>query len=420
MFASAPLPISSVGALLGCMPCLHRPTMPSLPMNSSQKKISSNRGRQGCSGIFAMLLAALFLSGLPAAATVVEAPAIVVDTGLITSRELSGGVDWLDANTLAVTAPIADRPFYFRKLVTFDLRSKEIRTLFPLGFLDCVNRTDGIVGVSIGDLSKSLEGGSTASDPVQKFFRWNAARQKLDNVRVDASKWHPQLCRSMAPEDAKRHALEMGRDTVRFLEGRDGTIKWESGIPDVSVTRAPESSFPLTLHRPGVKPMQLDARSDEIGLAPLYLPFLKSYMLLSGQAALGGVFNFRGTETSQLPVVLMTKAGAISRLRVSAELMEHFAKVRANGSATVIPSAAGQLTVALTKWSKHGAGIFLATEGATARIWCNPSPTEPEPTCEIRQVAAISPDGCKIAFDSDFPRGKQWEPTIRIVELCKK
>jgi hypothetical protein len=334
------------------------------------------------------------------AGRVTDAPAPEWDTGLPVIEQVPGRSAWLDADTIAVTTfsePRAQVPWMVRRIVAADVRTRTAATIVPKGFLDCTNPALGLVGLQVGDLESRFAVRSTAPAAVQRFMLWDAARHAVGPATADyATGWHAASCLKPAPEDVASNEWWEGNRAVRYLQPKDGIVKW--GIGE---SGRPEGPW---LQNGGRRTM-LDVSTTDLAKQVRYLPFRHAYQLVDGRY--GGVAHL------DTPLVLLTPEGKLVKTPLPASLRQALDAVNPvavsfavkNGLLVQVPGPAAQ-----------GGGLYLAQGDQAHRVWCTAgSPGAAE--CRIDQALEISPDGCKVAFDARSPAGGG-VPTLRVLDLC--
>jgi hypothetical protein len=74
----------------------------------------------------------------------------------------------------------------------------------------------------------------------------------------------------------------------------------------------------------------------------------------------------------------------------------------------------------------NGGGLYLVQGEQSHRIWCTATPSPGQAAgadaCTMSQAPAVSPDGCRIAFDARpagaIANGYPASPTVKVLTLC--
>lgn len=339
---------------------------------------------------------------------VTDAALPVFDTRVPFASRL-GSMLWLDANTLAITTS-RDNEFWSGTTVAVDVAARSAAVILEHGFLNCAS--DGLVAMTKGSLARHYAGGLAkpgAPDPVNVFYRWNAAARRLESEEPDSKpNWSWHICAPTRAQDLRRALISYYGHNVRYLQARDGVLQW-----DAEVFSRDKPPPPLFLAKPGSAPIPVDADASEIALRPAYLSFNDQYLLTAGRFVIGGAIDHNGKMVDQLPAITMTRDGKVGRQMLPASLKAAFQTYVKRGGAdgNTQPTAAG-LLVNNGGWPATGGGLYLGQGDKARRVWCVPSEHSSE-TCALESLE-LSPDGCQIAFVAQHDRPK----TVKIIRLC--
>ena len=348
-------------------------------------------------------------------ATPTDAPLDVVDTGIAVITQIPGRFAWLDNDTLAITTfadPAAKAPWMLRRIVAWDASAHTTGVLVPRGFIDCVEAGHRLVSLDVGDLESRFAIGSHAAPSVQQFALWDAAARKLAPAPSDIkAAWHPSACLKPAPEDLAVHDLLASKKAVRYLQPEHGTLSWgaldENGHPGGPMLVTPRKKIALAL---GINEISHEVR---------WLEFRKAYQVSPG------LHDRQGEPPQDAPLVTMDLDGRLSRHAIPAGLTRQLDALNAPGPATMVATRAGDLVVQ-AGGPANGGGLYLAQGEQSHRIWCTakaaPGAPQGSDACTISQPVAVSPDGCRIAFDSRQGGGignsVAGAPTVKVITLC--
>lgn len=341
-----------------------------------------------------------------AATGIGDAPLPVFDTNVVIASN-TGKMLWLDSSTLAITTYAKDADYWDGKTVAVDVVTKSTFTLVERGFLQCVSN-GGLVAMLKGSLVRQFWGpekDATTPMAVRVFYRWNSKARKLE-AEEPAPKppWNWFICTQTRPNDIELPQIGFYQRNVRYLDARDGVLRWEG--PDSS-----RNAGQVVLAKTNETTKSLDVVAGDIALVPQLLPFADRYLLATGQFVTGGARIERfGEKTDQLPAITMTREGRVSRLPVPEKLKTVLDGFGLNQGQTR-PTAVG-LLVHVNGWAENGGGLYLSDTDTTKRIWCTPAPGKVEP-CTI-DAWELSPDGCNLAFvpQRDYPK------TVKFIRLC--
>ena len=345
----------------------------------------------------------------------VDAPLQILETGVPLIAQVPGRFAWLDDDTLAITTfadPNAKAPWMVRKIVAFDVPSARTSPLVPRGFLDCTNAGYNLVGLEIGDLESRFAIGSRAAPAVQQFQVWDPAARKLGPAPTEfKAAWHPSACMKPAPEDLGIHDLQGSKKPVRYLQPEHGTLVWgaldELGHPSGPTLVTPKKKIALALT---IGDVSHDVR---------WLPFRKAYQLSAG------VHDRLLDPPHDVPLITMDLDGRITRHAIPAGLTAQLDAVGAPAPAEMIATRAGDLLIQ-PGTAANGGGLYLVQGTQSRRIWCTAHPAPGQASgpdaCTMSQAVAVSPDGCRVAFDarpaSVIANGYPASPTVKVLTLC--
>jgi hypothetical protein len=345
----------------------------------------------------------------------VDAPLALLETGVPVIVQMPGRFAWLDDDTLAITTfadPNAKAPWMVRRIVAYDVPTQAVTTLVPRGFVDCTNAGYHLVGLEIGDLESRFAIGSRAAPAVQQFEIWSPATRTLAPAPAEfKAAWHPAACMKPAPEDLAIHDLLDSRKPVRYLQPEHGSVVWgaldEAGHP-IGPT--------LVTAR---KKVVLAASINDISHDVRYLPFRKSYQLSPGA-------HDRALDPPRdVPLITMDPDGRITRHAIPAGLTRQLDALGAPAPAEMTGTHAGDLVIQPGP-AANGGGLYLVQGEQSRRIWCTAKPSPGQAAgadaCTMSQALAVSPDGCRIAFDARpagvVANGYPTSPTVKVLTLC--
>ena len=350
-----------------------------------------------------------------AAAAPVDAPLPIQETGVPVIVQMPGRFAWLDDDTLAITTfadPAAKAPWMVRKIVAYDVPSGRGSVLVARGFLDCTNASYNLVSLETGDLESRFAIGSHAAPSVQQFELWDASARRLVPASPEfKAAWHPTACMKPAPEDLGIHDLLASKKPVRYLQPEQGTLAWgtldDGGHPIGPTLVTPRKRIALAL---GINDISHDVR---------WLPFRKAYQLAPGthDAALDPPRN--------VPLLTMDLDGRLARHAIPAGLVRQLDALHAGAPAEMIATRAGDLVIQPGA-ADNGGGLYLVQGEQSRRIWCTARPAPGQAGgadgCAMSQAVAVSPDGCRIAFDARpataIAPGFPAAPTLKVLTLC--
>jgi hypothetical protein len=345
----------------------------------------------------------------------VDAPIEIQDTGVPVIVQMPGRFAWLDDDTLAITTfadANAKAPWMVRKIVAYDVPSRRSSVLVPRGFIDCTNPPDRLVSLEVGDLESRFAIGSKAAPSVQQFAVWDPAAHTLSPAPAEfKAGWHPSACMKPAPEDLGLHDLLGSKKPVRYLQPEHGTVVWgaldDNGHPSGPTLVTPRKKVVLAL---SVNDMSHDVR---------YLPFRKAYQLAPG-------LHDRALDPPRdTPLITMDLDGRLTRHAIPLGLTRQLDALGVPAPAQMIATRAGDLLIQPGP-AATGGGLYLVQGEQSRRIWCTSHPAPGQAAgadaCTMTQDLAVSPDGCRIAFDARpagatsnaFPAA----PTIKVLTLC--
>jgi len=348
-----------------------------------------------------------------AAAAPVDAPLEIVDTGVPVIVQMPGRFAWLDDDTLAITTfadASAKAPWMIRKIVAYTVPAHSAAVLVPRGFIDCTNATHRLVSLETGDLESRFAVGSRAAPSVQQFAQWDPAAHKLGPA-PDAAGWHPSACLKPAPEDLGVRDLLASKKPLRYLEPEHGTLTW--GAMD-------DSGHPVgpTLVTPRKK-VVLAATFSDISHDVRWLAFRKAYQLAPG------THDRQQDPPRDAPLVTMDLDGRIARHALPAGLVRQLDALGAPAPAEMIATGAGDLVIQPGA-AASGGGLYLVQGEQSRRVWCTARPAPGQAGgadgCAMSQPIAVSPNGCRIAFDARpaaaIANGFPGTPTVKVLTLC--
>ena len=350
-----------------------------------------------------------------AGAPPVDAPLEILETGVPLIIQMPGRFAWLDDDTLAITTfadPNAKAPWMVRKIIAYDVPARRSSLLVPRGFVDCTNAGYNLVSLDTGDLESRFAIGSHAAPSVQQFEIWDPAAHRLSPAPAEfKATWHPGACIRPAPEDLGLHDLQGSKKPVRYLQPEHGTLVW--GVPD-------DNGHPggptLVTSR---KKVALALGINDISHDVRWLPFRKAYQLAPG------VHDRLLDPPRDVPLVTMDLDGRLTRHAIPAALTRQLDAAGVAAPAEMIATRAGDLVIQ-PGMAANGGGLYLVQGDQSRRIWCTARPAPGQATgadaCAMSQALAVSPDGCRIAFDARpagaIANGFPAAPTVKVLTLC--
>ena len=345
----------------------------------------------------------------------VDAPIQIQETGIPVIVQMAGRFAWLDDDTLAITTfadPNAKAPWMVRKIVAYDVPSRATSVLVPRGFVDCTNAGYKLVSLETGDLESRFAIGSRAAPSVQQFAVWDPAARRLAPAPAEfKAGWHPSACMKPAPEDLALHDLLASKKPVRYLQPEHGVLMWgaldDSGHPIGPTLVTPKKKVPLAL---GINDISHDVR---------WLPFANAYQLAPG------VHDRALDPPRDVPLTTMDVDGRVVRRAIPTGLTRQLDALGAPAPAEMIATRAGGLVVQPGA-AANGGGLYLVQGEQSKRIWCTARPAPGQAGgadgCTMSQAVAVSPDGCRIAFDAraatPVANGYPGAPTLKVLTLC--
>jgi hypothetical protein len=343
----------------------------------------------------------------------VDAPLEILDTGVPVIVQMPGRFAWLDDDTLAITTyadAAAKAPWMVRKIVAYAVPARSASVLVPRGFIDCANASHHLVSLETGDLESRFAVGSRAAPSVQKFAQWDPATRQLGHA-TDAAGWHPAACLKPAPEDLGVRDLLSSKKPLRYLEPEHGTLSWgaldDSGHPVGPTLVTPKKKIVLALT---INDISHDVR---------WLPFRKAYQLAPG------AHDRQQNPPRDAPLVTMDLDGRIVRHALPAGLVRQLDAQSAPAPAEMIATAAGDLVIQPGP-AANGGGLYVVQAEQSRRVWCTAKPAPGQAGgadgCAMTQPVAVSPNGCRIAFDARpagaVANGFPGAPTVKVLTLC--
>jgi len=345
----------------------------------------------------------------------VDAPLDVLDTGVAVITQVPGRFAWLDNDTLAITTfadPNAKAPWMLRRVVAWNVPTHAAGVLVPRGFIDCVEASHRLVSLDVGDLESRFAIGSRAAPSVQRFALWDPAARQLAPAPADVkAAWHPSACLKPAPEDLAVHDLLASKKPVRYLQPEHGTLSWgaldENGHPGGPTLVTPRRKIALAL---AINDISHDVR---------WLEFRKAYQLSPG------LHDRQADPPQDVPLLTMDLDGRLARHAIPAGLTRQLDALKSPAPAEMIATQAGDLVVQ-PGGPANGGGLYLVQGEQSRRIWCTAKPAPGAAAgadaCTLSQPVAVSPDGCRIAFDSRpggaIGNGVAGAPTVKVITLC--
>ncbi len=345
----------------------------------------------------------------------VDAPLEIQDTGVPVIVQMPGRFAWLDDDTLAITTfadPSAKAPWMVRKIVAYDVPSRRSSVLVPRGFINCTNAGYKLVSLDVGDLESRFAIGSRSAPSVQQFAIWDPATRALSPAPAEfKAAWHPAVCMKPAPEDLGIHDLLGSKKPVRYLQPEHGTVAWgaldDNGHPTGPTLVTARKKVALAL---SVNDVSHDVR---------WLPFRKSYQLSPGA-------HDRALDPPHdTPLITMDLDGRLARHAFPPGLAHQLDALGATAPAEMISTQAGDLVIQPGQ-AINGGGLYLVQGEHSRRIWCTshaaPGQAAGADACTMTQALAVSPDGCRIAFDARpagaVANGFPAAPTVKVLTLC--
>ena len=354
-------------------------------------------------------------TAVAAGAAPVDAALEIQDTGVPAIVQMPGRFAWLDDDTLAITTfadANAKAPWMVRKIIAYDVPSRRSSLLVPRGFLDCANAGYKLVSLDNGDLESRFAIGSKAAPSVQQFAIWDPAAHALGPAPAEfKAGWHPSACMKPAPEDLGVHDLLGSKKPVRYLQPEHGTVVW--GTLDDS--GHPIGPTLLTAR----KKVVLAASINDVSHDVRYLPFRNAYQLAPG------VHDRALDPPRDVPLVTMDLDGRLSRHAIPAGLTRQLDALGAPAPAEMIATKAGDLVIQPGA-APNGGGFYLVQGEQSRRVWCTATPGPGQAAgaggCATTQAVALSPDGCRVAFDAPpagaLANGFGAATTVKVITLC--
>jgi hypothetical protein len=345
----------------------------------------------------------------------VDAALEVQETGVPVILQMPGRFAWLDDDTLAITTfadPGAKAPWMVRKIIAYDVPSRRGSVLVPRGFMACTNPGYRLVSLETGDLESRFAIGSHAAPSVQQFAIWDPAAHALGPAPAEfKAGWHPTACMKPAPEDLGLHDLLASKKSVRYLQPEHGTLVWgaldDNGHPSGPTLLTPKKKVTLALTFADVSH---DVR---------YLAFRKGYQLSPG------AHDRTLDPPRDAPLITMDLDGRLTRRAIPASLTRQLDALGAPAPAEMIATQAGDLVIQPGA-AANGGGLYLVQGERSRRIWCTSTPAPGQAAgadaCTMSQPLAVSPDGCRLAFDARpagaTGNGFPTAPTVKVLTLC--
>ena len=344
-----------------------------------------------------------------------DAPLEILETGVPVIVQMPGRFAWLDDDTLAITTfadPHAKAPWMVREIVAYDVPTHAGRTLVARGFIDCTNPGYNLVSLEVGDLESRFAIGPRAAPSVQQFQIWDPATRKLAPAPAEfKADWHPSACMKPAAEDLAIHDLAGSRKPMRYLQPEHGTVVWGT----LDDTGHPTGPTLVTAKKKVVLALSINDISHDVR----WLPFRKAYQL-----APGGHDRLLDPPRD-VPLITMDLDGRLTRHAIPAGLTHQLDALHAPAPAEMIATRAGDLVIQPGSAS-NGGGLYLVQGEQSQRIWCTTRPVPGQAGgvdgCAMSQAVAVSPDGCRIAFDARpagaIANGYPASPTVKVLTLC--
>jgi len=345
----------------------------------------------------------------------VDAPIEILETGVPVIVQMPGRFAWLDDDTLAITTfadPNAKAPWMVRKIMAYDVPSHASSLLVQRGFIDCINAGHNLVGLEIGDLESRFAIASRAAPAAQQFEIWNPASRALTPAPAEyKTEWHPTACMKPAPEDLAIHDLLGSKKPVRYLQPEHGTLVWGT-LDDAGHPIGP--TLVTAKNR-----VTLAATISEVSHDVRYLPFRKAYQLSPG------IHDRTLDPPRDVPLVTMALDGRLTRHAIPTGLTHQLDALGAPAPAEMITTRAGDLVIQPGE-AANGGGLYLVQGEQSRRVWCTARPAPGQAVgadaCAMSQALAVSPDGCRIAFDarpaSAIANGYPASTTVKVLTLC--
>lgn len=368
--------------------------------------------------LFALILSTAALAAPGAPIPPVDAPLPIQETGVPVIVQMPGRFAWLDDDTLAITTfadPAAKAPWMVRRIVAYDVPAARSSVLVPRGFIDCTNAGYHLVSLEIGDLESRFAIGSRAAPSVQQFHLWDPAARGLSPAPAEfKAAWHPSACMKPAPEDLATHDLLASKKPLRYLQPEHGTLAWgaldDSGHPTGPALVTPKKRIALAL---SINDISHDVR---------WVPFRNAYQLAPG------VHDAALDPPRDVPLLTMDLEGRLVRHALPAGLVRQLDALHPGAPAQMIATRAGDLVIQPGA-AASGGGLYLVQGEQSRRIWCTTRPAPGQAGgadgadgCTMSQAVAVSPDGCRIAFDARpataIATGFPASPTLKVLTLC--
>ena len=128
-----------------------------------------------------------------------------------------------------------------------------------------------------------------------------------------------------------------------------------------------------------------------------WLPFRKAYQLAPG------VHDAAMDPPRDVALLTMELDGRLARHAIPAGLVRQLDALHPGAPAEMIATRAGDLVIQPGA-AASGGGLYLVQGEQSRRIWCTTRPASGQASgadgCTMSQAVAVSPDGCRIAFDA--------------------
>jgi len=150
-----------------------------------------------------------------------------------------------------------------------------------------------------------------------------------------------------------------------------------------------------------------------------WLAFRKAYQLAPG------THDRQQDPPHDAALVTMDLDGRIARHALPAALVRQLDAQSAPAPAEMIATAAGDLVIQPGP-AANGGGLYVVQAEQSRRVWCTAKPAPGQAGgadgCTMTQPVAVSPNGCRIAFDARpaaaIANGFPGTPTVKVLTLC--
>ncbi|UTH76396.1 hypothetical protein [Chromobacterium sp. IIBBL 290-4] len=333
----------------------------------------------------------------------------LIDTGLEgTYHDIRPKLgEWLDNDHLIVNAV---QPGWHMQqkgqfqIMLVDARTGKSSVLLPHAMLQCWNAKRQLA--SIRPIPAELPPGRRVWD-LENFLVMHLGSDGLLTRLSALQPFEPITC------EATDNDLPLLKDGYgRPLQDIDGFLQW--GLPKQSF----QSNFNTVLMRRGQPPKQIGVRAGEV-FSPIYLPYLKRYLLNSGDSQHDSATDRRlagatwGDRPYDLtPYRLMSADGEVTEIPYPKIIFSY----GVHGFSDLLPTPQGLL---LDSSGRSSPGLLLLKGEQLYRIWGGQRWFAPG-WRESAYGLKVSPDGCRLAFIHASTWSVDSSNEISILNLCKE